>query len=202
MRQRFTVGAKTNTGYGARQMSTNSQATPRLDAWDDYLDPGETILWQGGPDPRFKLTGKIIRTALFGAAFAGFAVIWMFGMAQAGGSVWMFGLIHFSVGIGIIGGAVFWPTWRRRHSWYTLTDRRAFIATALPFSSRKLKSYPITKDTPIEFDNATWSTIYFHKETRRRRNRDRVENIGFENLPDGQHVYKLIRKIQQSETAP
>ena len=52
--------------------------------------------------PRSNATVGARASALFGAAFAGFALFWMAMAAQAGGVFWMFGLIHFGVGVGLI----------------------------------------------------------------------------------------------------
>jgi len=84
--------------------------------WGDILDPGETILWQGRPDGAMVLKLSNIVMLVFGLFFAGFALFWMVLAASAGGVFWMFGLIHFSVGIGIAFGALFWSAYRRRHS--------------------------------------------------------------------------------------
>ena len=169
--------------------------------WEAYLDPGERILWQGGPDPAIVLSKGVLGTAIFGIFFSGFALIWMFMASMADGNFWMFGLLHFCVGVGIVAGAIFWPPWRRRHSWYTLTDRRAFIATALPFMSRKLKSFPITHDTVLEFNQGPLSTIHFHREQVRTKNGQRTVKVGFERIKDGDTVFALMRKIQRAEAA-
>ena len=165
--------------------------------WEGILDTGETILWQGRPDGAVKWKIVHIFTFLFGLAFAGFALFWMIMAAQAGGGFWMFGLIHFSVGISIAVGPPFWNAWRRRHTWYTLSDRRAFIATDLPLRGRRLKSYPITDDTVLDFDRGDPATIYFDHEMRRTKNGSRRVDIGFERIEDGAEVYALFRKIQK-----
>ncbi len=73
----------------------------RCDGWDGILEMGETIPWQGRPDSHFRIKIGQIPVLLFGSAFSGFALFWMLTAASAGGYFWMFGLIHFSVGIGI-----------------------------------------------------------------------------------------------------
>ena len=108
---------------------------------------------------------------IFGLAFAGFALFWMIMAAQAGGLFWAFGLIHFSVGLGIAFAPPFWNAWRRRHTWYTLTNRRAFIATDMPVRGRRLQSYPISRDTVLAYDAQDPATIHFAHEYRRGRER-------------------------------
>ncbi len=165
--------------------------------WEGILDPGEDILWQGRPDARVVWKVGHIFSFLFGLVFAGFAVFWMVMASQAPGGFWMFGLIHFSVGLGIAIGPPFWGAWRRRHTWYTLTDHRAFIATDVPFVGRRLKSYPIDGDTVLGFDSGAPGSVWFAHEYRRTKNGSRRVGIGFERVPDAQAVYAKIREAQR-----
>jgi len=167
--------------------------------WQSILDHGESILWQGRPSGKVTFKVTYVFTFLFGLAFAGFALFWMTMASQAGGAFWMFGLIHFSVGLGLAFLPPFWSAFVRRHTWYTLTDRRAFIATDKPFIGRKLKSYPITKDTSIEIIPGDLATVHFAQETRRTKNGSRQVDIGFEHIAEGDEVYRLIRDIQRGE---
>lgn len=165
--------------------------------WSGILDPGETVLWQGQPDDSITFGPGTIGLLIFGLLFAGFALFWMVVAAGAGGMFWMFGLLHFCVGAGICVGAVAWRPWTRHHTWYTLTDRRAFIATDMPILGRSLKSYPITAETVLETDGAEPATIWFHEETRQGRNGPSRYRVGFERVSDGAALYRQMRKIQK-----
>jgi len=167
--------------------------------WADILDEGEAILWQGRPDGAVKFRFSHILSGLFGLAFAGFALFWMVMASQAGGLFWMFGLIHFFVGLSIGIGPPFWSAWRRRHTWYTLSDQRAFIATDIPLRGRKLASYPLGVDTVLNFQAGDLDTIQFAHEMRRTKNGSRRHDIGFERIEGGQEVYRLMRKVQKSD---
>jgi len=171
--------------------------THTRDGWENILDKDEAILWQGRPDGAVAFKPANIITFLFGLVFAGFALFWMVIAAQAGGGMWMFGLIHFSVGIGLSFGSIFWGAYKRRHTWYTLTDRRAFIATNMPLKGRNLKSYPIDAETILDFSDAPLSTINFSFEMRRGKNRSYRVDIGFERIENGSEVYRLMRDIQK-----
>ena len=164
--------------------------------WDGILDADEEILWQGRPDGALSLKPENIPLALFGMVFAGFALFWMIMAASAGGAFWSFGLIHFSVGIAMIIGPSFWSAYRRRHSWYTLTNTRAFIATDMKVQGRRLKSYPISRDTPLELIDGSPPTIQFATETRQGKNRPYQVAIGFERIIDARDVYEMMRDIQ------
>jgi hypothetical protein len=165
--------------------------------WEGILDETEQVLWQGRPDAKVILKISSLVGFVFGLFFAGLALFWMIAAAQGGGFFWMFGLLHFSVGVSIALGAVFWDAWRRRHSWYTLTDRRAFIATDMPLRGRSLKSYPFTRETVLDFDGGEPATIMFNHEMRRGRRGPYRVDVGFERIKNGAEVYRLMREIQE-----
>ncbi|MFQ5438568.1 MAG: aspartate carbamoyltransferase catalytic subunit [Paracoccaceae bacterium] len=165
--------------------------------WEGILDEGEEIVWQGRPDGRIVFRVTNLMGFVFGLIFAGFALFWMIMASNAGGFFWMFGLIHFFVGVGIAFGAIYWNAFLRRNSWYTLTDRRAFVASDLPIIGRRLKSYPIDEDTVLEFDGADPATIYFASEFKRTKNGTREVRIGFERIGDGREVYRKFREVQE-----
>lgn len=173
--------------------------------WDGILDQDETILWQGRPDTGISLGAQNIVMLVFGLFFSGFALFWMAMASMAGGYFWMFGLIHFAVGLGIAFGAILWGPFRRRHSWYTLTDRRAFVATDLPVQGKRLKSWPIDADTALELVDGPLQTVNFATEMRRGKNGRYEVAVGFERLRDGKAVYRLMRDTQartRNDAAP
>lgn len=176
---------------------TTDHSTPTHPGWDGILDPGETILWQGRPDQSFKIDFGAIFGAVFGLVFAVFALFWMIMAASMGAGFWMFGLIHFTVGLGLTWKSVFGTTYRRRRSWYTLTDRRAFIATKSWRRGRDLKSYPITASSEITYFDGRFATIFFAREQRvGHKGRRYSVAIGFERITEGDKVMRLIRQVQ------
>ncbi len=164
--------------------------------WEGILDKGERILWQGRPDTGLHLSAPMLLQAGFGVIFAGFALFWMVAAGTAGGLFWLAGLPHFLIGVGVIAAAIAWPAFRRSRSWYTLTDRRAFIATDLPLKGRALHSWPIGPETAITFLPGRLSTIHFASRTKRGQNGTRIVPVGFEFIPDGPQVLELMRRIQ------
>jgi len=178
------------------------------DGWDGILAPDERILWQGRPDGGFRITGVHVALGLFGMVFAGFAALWMALAAQAGGIFWVFGLIHFTVGLGIALAGPFGGMFVRRRTWYTLTNRRAFIATDLPVSGRTLRDYPITPDTKVTFAEGALSSIRFAtlsgpvdlSPPRHRPRRIYTSRIGFDQIAGGRHVLALFRQAQRDQS--
>ncbi len=165
--------------------------------WEGILDTDERILWQGRPNAGLALRSNDILVAVFGLCFSGFAVFWMKMAASAGGSFWAFGLIHFTAGLAVACGALFQPSIRRKFTWYTLTDQRAFVATALPWRRRTLDSYPITANTALRFRDGRLPSIEFATQTIPGRKRSHKKPIGFERIEDGADVYRLMRNIQK-----
>lgn len=165
--------------------------------WQGILDEGERILWQGRPDGAVVWKPAHYVISLFGLAFAGFALFWMIMAAQAGGFFWMFGLLHFFVGLALAGGGPFGSAYLRRHSWYTLTDRRAFIASDVPMMGRRLKSYPIDADSRLELAEGDPGSVYFATRRRRTKNGSYRVPVGFERIEDARGVYRMIRDIQR-----
>ena len=122
--------------------------------------------------------------------------------SSAPGPFWMFGLIHFSVGLWIMLRPTVWAHVKRRNTWYTLTDRRAIIATDAPVQGRRLMSYPITAATRVDFIDRAQDTIHFAEEVRRGKNGTYRVPIGFDYIGDnGPEVLRLIRQVQARHQA-
>lgn len=180
----------------------------KRDPWDGILDDGESILWQGRPTPGWRPTTPRLVKIPFGLFFSGFAVFWMLKAFEMTGGVtgdapggilkffWLAGLPFFFAGLGIIAGATVWPPYLHKYTWYTLTNQRAIIATHVPFTNRRLKSYPITADSPLELEEGAFQTIIFARETRPGKSKPYTVDIGFERITDGRDVYRKMRDIQ------
>ena len=181
------------------------------DPWDGILDDGESILWQGRPTPGWTPTIPRLVKIPFGLFFSGFAVFWMLNAFEMTGGVtgdsprgiwnlfWLAGLPFFFAGLGIVAWATVWPPYLHKHTWYTLTNKRALIATHVPYSHRRLTSYPITTDSPLELEEGPFQTIIFARETRRGSRKTYTVDISFERISDGREVYRLLREIRAND---
>lgn len=172
----------------------------QTDQWKYILQSGEEILWQGQPDAKLVLRIDQPMQFMMGLFFMGFSLFWMAGAAQAGGVFWMFGLIFFFTGLGNSVGAPFVKSFVNARTWYTLTNRRAYIATSLPWKSRSLKSWAITPDNTLNYQPGAPGSIFFAIETRRRNKSDYETEIGFERIYDAPQVYQMMREIQDQDT--
>ena len=166
-----------------------------LPGWQGILDPDEQILWQGQPDGRFRIEFDSLRESLPGLLMLAFALFWMYQAAQASVFFALFGLFFVVLGLRQLLSPVIWPAYLRSRSWYTLTDRRAIVATDVPFKGRRLTSYPIDRNTLVEYVDGDPPSILFGPERGRR-----AERPGFRYIADAETVMPLIRRIQQNGT--
>lgn len=175
--------------------------------WEGILDDDEKILWQGQPFKTIHLHLKQPMAITYGVFHLGIALylvnmlplprelfsgMWAF---WAPAVLWTGALLLFLNGFFNVIGVHFWKSFLRRHTYYTLTNRRALIATQ-PFGKRMFRSYPITKTTLIEWKDADPATIIFANEIYGKHDSVHKVNIGFERILDDKKVYTLLRKIQ------
>ncbi|WBU60512.1 aspartate carbamoyltransferase catalytic subunit [Paracoccus albus] len=163
--------------------------------WQGILEPGERILWQGEPDSRFRLEFKSLGGTFPALFFVCFSLFWMYQAAQGSIFFAMFGLFFLVIGLRDLLTPIFGPSFLRSRTWYTLTDRRAIVATDVPMRGRKLSSFPIDRDTPVEYVDGNPPSIYFgHSAV------DRSQRGGFQYIADADKVMAMIRDIQRTPT--
>ncbi len=167
------------------------------DEWTGLLDKDEEVLWQGAPKVRVRIEWDSPMHPFFFLFFTGFSVFWMVMASKGPGPFWMFGLIFFGVGIYNLVLVHFWKANVRRNTHYTLTNKRAFIATKSAWKGKQLQSYPIRSDTTLGLSEGDLTTITFATTTKVV-NRQTVQvDVGFEDIEDGRDVYAMIRQIQE-----
>ncbi len=184
--------------------------------WDDILDDGEEIAWQGRPDKAIIWADMLSFESLFGIFFGGFALFWIagasamiggqasFGGNSGIGAVFtffpLFGLPFLAIGLYMVVGRIFWDAHRRGRTWYTLTDRAAYIARDT-MGKRSLKRYAIAEMQPPNLQDGQPGTVIFAEEistyrTSSRngpgRTKTRVTPIGFRRIDDARAVYRMI----------
>ena len=166
------------------------------DGWDGILDESEEILWQGAPAPGLQLDYQSPLEFLSSAVFAGLAFYWIILAYQGTGHFGFVGVIFLAIGLYGLVFKHFWHAFVRQNTYYTLTDRRAFIATSVPMLEKKLNSYDITPETNLEITEGKYSKIIFAESVRRGRKQDYTIKIGFERLENGRDVYSKMRELQ------
>lgn len=166
--------------------------------WEGIMQPGEQILWRGQPIPRPNIL-RVVFGAAFGALFAGFALFWMVMAARGGGYFWMFGLIHFSVGIGLIAKVVLDERMRLRDTFFTLSTRAAYIARRHWLRGRQLETYPITASMPIMLSgDETTGNVVFANRTVRSKNGSRQVQIGFLDIAGAPTVFARMTQARDA----
>lgn len=168
------------------------------DGWVGLLDADERILWQGQPDTQFNLRLDDLKSAGFGLFFTAFSLFWMAMAFKSGGYFWMFGLLHFAVGASITARALLKNWWIRRFSHYSLSNKRAFIATDLPYMGRKLRSWPISPMTELTLIEGKSDSLFFGQDvTATGHGQIQRSAVGFEQIQGGREVHALMRAIQR-----
>ncbi|SEC36965.1 hypothetical protein [Rhodobacter sp. 24-YEA-8] len=180
--------------------------------WEDILDPGEEILWQGRPEARFDWADLIHFRLLMGAPCVVFALFWMsLASGFAAGPPFpinilflLFGLPVLLMGLTLCFGAPVGRWLRLRGSFYTLTDRNAFIATEI-LGRRRLARYALHSGLHPALEEGLPGSVWFATRAWDAASLTRGsligfvhstgifgERIGFEDIPEARRVFTLM----------
>jgi len=96
---------------------------------DELLD-GEELLWLGQPDPRALFTRYDLFLIPFSLFWCGFVTFWLAG-ASRGGVFALFGVPHALVGIYLLIGRFVYKYWKKRNTYYGVTNQRILIQSGL-----------------------------------------------------------------------
>lgn len=196
-------------------------AGKRPEGWEQWLDPDETILWRGRPDPRWSWRGGENATILLGLFILGFLTFFTVEALSYDETVDVGPLVPWTIvalllaASGPVAMAIV-----RRGTWYTLTSRRAVIAhwpTIAGFTIYKgLDCYPITEVVVAPSDLRGLSTVNVARLSQRHTFLERWERvapagttgigggngarrdqrIGFERIAQADAVASLCREVQ------
>lgn len=159
--------------------------------WQGLLEDDERILWQGRPEKGVRWLDGDLSGTFMGFVMVCFALFWMFQAAKGGTAMWIFGFAFLLVGgRQMISGNII-PAYIRSRTWYTLTDRRAIIATDMPVRGRSLTTIPITPDTQVTLEPGQPGSILFGPTIIARRRGE-----AFLLIEGAENVLRLIRETQ------
>lgn len=156
------------------------------------FEPGERILWQGRPRVRLDL-GTLLAGGVsqmwIGLFMIAFALFWIIQTSRDGAPFIfpLFGLLFLGQGVVSVARPVIWPLFLRSRSYYTLTDRTAYVVTDVPGRGRRMTSTPVGSHTPVEWVDSDPPTIIFGTEG---------TAVSFHNIDDAGEVMRLIREMQ------
>ena len=177
-------------------------------AWQDYLQPGETLLWEGAPKPGVHGWGKLIGMSLFGLPFlvigigicvAGLGMLiagdgWQ--LAGLGLFMTLFSIPFAGIGLFLVIGQWIAAAQAHRRIRYALSSKAAYVATS--WRTDKLESYPILRSTATGLEKGRRADcVWFHVRSEKDSDGDLgTTRIGFDHIADGDTVFNLIRSIQ------
>ncbi len=181
--------------------------------WQNYLDPGEKIVWQGAPPRGFMLRPQDTMGIPVGLAFLGFAIFWeasvlglTFDMHDHTPPIFfpLWGAMFVIVGLYLAVGRFFWDAAARRRTSYALTNRRALIMRGM--WSRELRSFPLTAASEISSrENANGrGTITFGAQVAspygfRGWPNSYAQSFEFEGIDKVREILRAIREVQQAK---
>jgi hypothetical protein len=99
---------------------------------DDLL-PNETILWTGQPDPAILFTPQDLYLVPFSLMWGGFAIFWEASVLSGSAPFFfrLWGIPFVCVGLYFIFGRFIYKTWKKRHTFYAVTNKRILILREL-----------------------------------------------------------------------
>ena len=167
--------------------------------WEEIFEPGEVLLWQGRPDPSFVWQKRHILPVILGLGVACLGVLWIFFTPLGDGYTVIMGVVLLLLAAFLAIAPPVMAAMVRKASWYSLSNKRAYIAMHRPNLGRKLAAYPIDPDFEIKFDAKTPATITFAIAVRQTGSVSDPVAISFDLIEDGQKVYDLMCEIQRGE---
>lgn len=178
---------------------------PAPPEWHDILRSDERILWQGAPQTDRSELKYGPETAAAGFAAIGVvAVLTYLGIAAAdtlagGVFVVLVGLAAACLAVYLTFGKPEFAAYKLRHSFYTLTNRRAFAGWVV-LGRRRLDIWDINAHTRIELQAGRPGSVFFAEKVHRQAD-DTIwtERIGFLNIADAAEVFEMMLKVQRNE---
>lgn len=181
------------------------------DRWEDWFQPGETLLWEGAPSPGIRNLMQNVFFTVFGLPFLaaglfvsglglgyffGFAPNWNAWHLAIGAFLALFGLPFIGAGAGMALGPWVHDYLRPRRIRYALSDRCGYVASRMWKRSMDVLPIRATRIETEEHRDGTLS-VWFHFEQHRDSDGDtQTAKKGFEALADGHDVYRMIRNLQ------
>jgi hypothetical protein len=130
---------------------------------DVTLQPGESIVWMGRPDPRIVFHHDDLYLFPFSLMWGGFTIFWERGVSQQN---WSFGMLwgipFVLIGQFMIWGRFLYARWKKKRILYIVTNKRV-ITTVDSATSPRVISYPISevKEVTEELRRDDAGTITF-----------------------------------------
>ena len=167
--------------------------------WQQILNDGEEVLWQGQPAPGLSLRASDLYQIASGMVLLAGAVIFTIANFN-GGLPGFFVLAMLVLGAWNVVAGTLAGIAHRRYSFYTLTNQRAFIGRDMPILGRSLKSWPIrgpdVRLEQISHANGLGTVLFATTAAPWYARRRQGVPVGFENIADAPKVFGLISDLR------
>jgi hypothetical protein len=162
-------------------------------SWDGILGEGEQIEWQGAPVQGLYWELNRRETLAAVAATAGGITLLPFTLGRSSD---LTNVILVFLAWGVIAAVAYHARslWNRRRTFYTLTNKRAFIATR-HYGVQTLRAYPIATMGPLRLEDTRPGHVWFDHDTVMRKDRMEIEEVGFLHLADPREVHDLLLRF-------
>jgi hypothetical protein len=182
------------------------------------LMAGETVEWFGQPDPSVLFTRADIFLIPFSLLWGGFALFWeasalgMVFKSKAGGRppdfFALFGLPFVVIGLYFIFGRFIYKKWRKKNTYYAVTNKRVIILTKLwrkSIQAIRLISIPTMNKSAGR--NGTGSIVFGNASPANQYGNTGMELLGttrgeyvpaFYDIPDVDAVYELVNRLMEA----
>jgi hypothetical protein len=167
------------------------------------LTGGERLLWTGKPRQGIYFQTSDAAQTLVAIPFLAFSIFWEWKVTESGSLFMMlWGVPFVLIGLHMLVGRFFTSAWRRRQTYYGLTDKRAIIVTRGMGSSVNSISLSGVAELAFTDGPGTRATITFGPETPvwafGPRQDTRQSSPRFEQIENGRDVYNQILRLREN----
>jgi len=128
---------------------TGSRTLARVEV--DYglsgiLQPGESMLWTGRPDPRVFFTAADAYLIPFSMLWLSFTIFWEDSVIRSGGPAFarIFGVPFILIGVYMLVGRPIQARYVRKQTVYAITDRRAIVMSRRGWVDSPIRDQPVS----------------------------------------------------------
>lgn len=140
-----------------------------------HLRDDEQLLWYGAPDASVWFTAEDVFLIPFSILWCGFAIFWE--SSVIGGDAPFFfrlwGIPFVALGLYFVAGRFFYKSYRKRHTVYAITTRRAMVLGPRSFADLPLRDQPVVikRSRDARHASVTFADAYLPGRATRRRRR-------------------------------
>lgn len=162
---------------------------------NNYLLPGESILWKGRPEKGNIFTRRDAVLLPFSVMVCGFSLFWEYMAIQSGQPfIMLWGLPVVCIGTYMLIGRYIHAAYLRNKTYYAVTNKKIIIK-----KGRKISMYHRQDLPPMEIEvhkNGN-GTILFYEQVHTRRGYRHTTYITLENLRDFLYAQNAINQMEK-----